>query len=163
MSTTPDHPATEASADRLMQEALAKSGLVWIGPDRERARPVWHVVQDGAVLVLGGPGEQQLPPLPDRVVLLARAKDSRALLVRAEADARRVTADDPRWQEYAGAVASARLNAGALSDELVRRWSDERWSLWELRPDDTTAARAGSDDEVARSPLRPPASRGTAD
>ena len=53
-----------ANASALLNEAMAKSGLLWIEVADDRTWPAWHVWDDGAALVVSGPGEQPLPWLP---------------------------------------------------------------------------------------------------
>jgi hypothetical protein len=69
-------PAAPDAHAALLAEAAGKSGLLWIRPaGQDRSWPAWHVWHDGAVLVVSGPGEQELPPLEGPVELVLRSKD----------------------------------------------------------------------------------------
>jgi hypothetical protein len=118
----PGSPGT-ASYAALLAEAASKSGLVWIRPaGQQRSWPAWHVWHDGAVVVVGGPGEQELPPLDGPVELLVRSKDAGQRLLRVPATASRVPEDDDAWEPAARALAASRLNATISPADLPARW-----------------------------------------
>ena len=82
--------AAKPATDRLVTEALAKSGLLWITSTAGSA-PVWHVHLAGVAYTVSGPGEQFSPEHLGRVEVVARSKESRARLVSFEADADVIT------------------------------------------------------------------------
>jgi hypothetical protein len=114
------------SDEALLAEAAGKSGLVWVrSAGTQRWWPAWHVWHDGAVLVVSGGGEQELPDLAGPVELVLRSKDTGARLLRLPGTAEPLTADDERWPAAAQALATSRLNAPVTPGDLPRRWRDE--------------------------------------
>lgn len=111
-----------APTDRLVAEALAKSGLLWLTSDAGSA-PCWYAVVDGVAYLVTGPGEQYSPEHSGRTAVVARAKESRARLVSFDAEASRVSPDDEDWDAATTALKAGRLNAP--SGDLIARWRDE--------------------------------------
>ena len=98
----------------LIAEATKRAGLIWIkSPGAGRARPAWHIWQDGAAYLLTGPGEQPLPGLRpgDPVTVLVPSKDSGGLLTAWAGEASRVEPGSPEWAAVIGPLAAGRLNA----------------------------------------------------
>lgn len=131
MSQGPSEGASEAAAAAdgsatqaaLLAEAASKSGLVWLRPaGQPRAWPAWHVWHEGAVHVVSGPGEQQLPPLVGPVDVLIRSKDSGARLLTVPATATTLRPDDEAWQSAAAALAASRLNSATAPADLPDQW-----------------------------------------
>lgn len=115
-----DGSAAEAA---LLAEAASKSGLVWLRPaGQTRAWPAWHVWHEGAVHVVSGQGEQQLPPLDGPVDVLIRSKDSGARLLTVPATATTLRPDDQAWQSAAAALAASRLNSATAPADLPDQW-----------------------------------------
>ena len=113
-------PAADAA---LLAEAAAKTGLVWLRPQgQSRAWPAWHVWHDGAVLVVSGPGEQQLPELVGPVEVLLRSKDTGSRLITVLAEAATLTPDDEGWPTAAAALAASRLNSPTSPADLPDQW-----------------------------------------
>lgn len=113
-------PAADAA---LLAQAAAKSGLVWLRPQGQpRAWPAWHVWHEGAVLVVSGPGEQQLPELVGPVEVLLRSKDTGSRLITVAATATTVSADDEGWPAAAAALAASRLNSPTSPADLPDTW-----------------------------------------
>ena len=109
----------------LLAEAAAKSGLVWLRPaGGSRAWPAWHVWHDGAVHVVSGPGEQQLPALGGELDLLLPSKDTGARLLTVPALATPLAPDDDRWPAAAAALAASRLNSLISPADLPAHWRD---------------------------------------
>ena len=107
----------------LLAEAAAKSGLLWIRPaGQDRSWPAWHVWHEGAVVVVSGPGEQDLPDLSGPVELLLRSKDTGQRLLRVPAVATVLPEDDERWEPAAHALAASRLNSTTSPARLPERW-----------------------------------------
>lgn len=132
--------------EALVDEAMKKSGLVWIAlPDGSRPRPAWHLWHGGAAYVLtGGAGEQPLPGLPEaeRVTVITRSKDKGGRLVSWRAAVEEVPAGGPGWDEVVPLLFKARLNAVPQPDERVEegasyspvpRWARESY-LMKLTP-----------------------------
>ncbi len=125
----PEQVVTPATGhEKLLAEAAAKSGLVWLrpavpgAPGTGRAWPAWHVWQDGAVLVVSGAGEQQLPELAGEVEVLVRSKDSGGRLLTVRAVAATLDPDDDAWPTAAQALAASRLNSTHSPAELPGHW-----------------------------------------
>lgn len=114
--------AAKPATDRLVTEALAKSGLLWITSTAGSA-PVWHVHLAGVAYTVSGPGEQFSPEHLGRVEVVARSKESRARLVSFEADADVITPEDEVWEVATFALKAGRLNAPA--HDIVARWAQE--------------------------------------
>jgi hypothetical protein len=150
-----DAGAPGPSYAALLAEAAGKSGLVWIRPaGQERSWPAWHVWHDAAVVVVSGPGEQDLPPLAGPVELLLRSKDSGQRLLRVPATASRLLEDDDRWADAARALAASRLNATIPPAELPARWRGHN-PITELRAEGDALEAPGRYDD--RSGAAPPA------
>ncbi|MEV0149558.1 MULTISPECIES: hypothetical protein [unclassified Nonomuraea] len=103
-----------------IEEGAKKSGILWLGLDRPRL--AWHAWHDGAVYLVTGGGEQDLPGLAglDRVRVTLRSKDNGARLV--EFDAAVQVVDQQAEPEAVAVLAKERLNArdGA---HLADRWA----------------------------------------
>lgn len=131
--------------DALLAEAASKSGLVWLRPaGQERAWPAWHVWHEGAVVVVSGPGEQDLPELAGDVELLLRSKDSGARLLTVPARAVRLDADDERWADAAAALAGSRLNSHHLPAELPDHWREVGAVITRVEPAGAPIEQPGS-------------------
>jgi hypothetical protein len=121
----------------LIDEAMKKSGLVWLdvgsGPIAQAA---WYVWLDGAAYVLTGDGEQPDPGLATAasVGVFARSKETRSLLVEWAGSAAPVPPTDDGWDDIAGALAKARLN---LPDPATapQRWAaDPAIAIFRITP-----------------------------
>ncbi|MEV0587386.1 hypothetical protein [Nonomuraea sp. NPDC050310] len=114
----------------VIEEGAKKSGVLWLGLDRPRL--AWHTWHDGAVYVVTGEGEQDLPGLAglDRVEITLRSKDNGARLVAFEASVEVV--DQAAEPEAVAALAKDRLNApdGAA---ITERWARTA-TVVKLRP-----------------------------
>ena len=116
--------AGEPSADAaLLAEGASKSDVVWLRPaGQSRAWPAWHVWHAGAVHVVSGGGEQQLPDLAGQVDVLVRSKQTSARLITVPTTAQRLDPEDDVWAQAATALAASRLNATCPAAELVTLW-----------------------------------------
>lgn len=111
------------SVPTLVAEATRRSGVVWVSADGTDPRLVWHVWHDGAMHLVTGPGEQELPPLTDRAVVVVRSRASQSdRVVTWEADVTTVEPDTPLWDEVVPKLAAERLNAPS-AEELPQRWA----------------------------------------
>jgi hypothetical protein len=107
----------------LIAEATRRSGVVWVSADGTDPRLVWHLWHADALWLVGGGGEQDLPPLADRAVVVVRSKASQSdRVVEWEADVSRVEPGTPVWDEVVPLLAAERLNAGSTQD-LPARWA----------------------------------------
>lgn len=133
------------AADALLAEAATKSGLVWLRPAAaSRPWPAWHIWLDGAVLVVSGPGEQDLPELGGDVEMMLRSKDSGARILTLSARAERVAPDDDGWASAAAALAGSRLNSSRLPAELAAHWREVGATITRLVPAGEPKEQPGS-------------------
>jgi hypothetical protein len=122
---TADRDALVAAA--LVDEACRRSSLVWLRPlTADRATAVWHVVTDGAVHVVGGGREQQLPDLAegDQVEVTVRSKDTGARLVTFVATVSEVRPPDDAWAGVVADLHAKRLNPPD-GEAQPQRWARE--------------------------------------
>jgi hypothetical protein len=119
-AAAPAPPATNVTA--LVGEAMTKSGVIWVEVPGDRAWPVWHAWVAPTAYVVNGPGEQNLPWLPEEVVLVLRSQDTGGRLLRVRARARVLTDSQSEWQTAVTALQAGRLNA---VDDVVERWRAE--------------------------------------
>lgn len=119
-------------ASALLAEAAKKSDLLWVVVGSAPARPVWHVWDGHAVVVVVGGLEQPDPGLADGspVELILRSKDKGSRILVVEAVAAQVPSDSAQWDELAAAVHAKRLNSPD-GDSAVARWRQES-TLWRL-------------------------------
>lgn len=105
-----------------IHEGAKKSGILWLGLDRPRL--AWHAYHDGAIYVVTGGGEQELPGLAERdsVRVTLRSKDNGARLVSFDADVSVV--DQAKEPEAVAVLAKERLNAPD-TEALPERWAQE--------------------------------------
>jgi hypothetical protein len=119
-----------------VEEALRRSGVVWLSFDGGPSRAAWHVWHDGAVHVVTGGGEQRLPGADGATgaVVAVRGKGARSGVV-AEWAARveRVQPATPLWDAVAPLLAASRLNAADAAGQ-VERWARDSLVL-RLRPE----------------------------
>lgn len=130
MTDLADPPASPAlNITELFSVAVAKSAVSWIQIE-DRAYAVWHVWDRDALLVVTGPGEQTLPPLPDQVLVVVPSKDNGGRLLSIRAHAVVVSPTDPTWELAVEALAAKRLNA---TDDLAARWR-ESCTIYAVHP-----------------------------
>lgn len=121
-------------ASALLAEAAKKSDLLWVAVEGSTPRPLWHVWDGDAALVVVGGLEQPDPGLVDgrTVALVLRSKDKGARILVTEAVAAQVPPGSTEWDELAATVQAKRLNSPD-GDAAVDRWRRES-SLWRLVP-----------------------------
>ncbi|MEV4171554.1 MULTISPECIES: hypothetical protein [unclassified Nonomuraea] len=114
-----------------VEEGAKKSGILWLTLDRPRL--AWHAWHDGAIYLVTGGEEQQLPGLDalDRVHVTLRSKDNGARLVEFEAAVAAV--DQAAAADVVAVLAKERLNARD-SEHLPERWARES-TVWRLTPE----------------------------
>lgn len=127
-----ERAAPEASAGRaddsatlaLVDEALKKTGLVWVSLPSGRTQPCWHAWVDGRAYVLTGPGEQPDPGLDDsdELTLVVRSKDNSQRLLTLTATCERLDPADGDWDVATAALVSGRLNL-SRAEQAPRRWA----------------------------------------
>ena len=107
---------TDPNSERmraLIEEACRKSALIWLRmPDAPHARAAWHAYVDGAVHVVGGGIEQELPPLADgtEVEVTVRSKDTWGRILRLTAQATRIRPGTEAWDAVVPELHAKRLN-----------------------------------------------------
>lgn len=143
---------TDVLRTALIEEATKKSGLVWVD-----GQALWHVWVDGAMCVVGGPGEQPLPGLVDggTATVTVRSKDKGGRLVGWSA---RVSLLEPRGAAWEAAVAELkgkRLNAPD-GEGVVDRWARE-CEVFRLEPGGGEVSVAAPEGSGAAVPVVTPA------
>lgn len=141
-------PSTDTA---LLAEAMTKSGLLWIDVTGDRTWPAWHIWDEGAALVVSGPGEQPLPWLPPEVRLIVRSKDTGGRLLTVRAQTHVLEPGSPQWERATGLLRASRLNA---VDDCVTRWAAE-CTVTALVPFDSPLESPGA--YAADDHRRPPA------
>ncbi len=107
----------------VIAEATRRSGVVWVSADGASPRLVWHLWHADALWLVGAGGEQELPPLDDRAVVVVRSKATQSgRVVEWAADVTRVEPGSPQWDEVTPLLAAERLNA-VSADDLPARWA----------------------------------------
>ncbi len=125
---TADTQARELLERVLIEEAVKKSGLLWVrGGDAGPPVGLWHLWIDGAVcLVGGGPGEQPLDGLPDggTATVTVRSKEKGGRLVVFPATVRELAPHSEAWQAAVEELKLKRLNAPD-APTMTERWARE--------------------------------------
>ena len=138
----------------LVAEGCTRSGVVWLRPDGAVGhRLAWHVWHEGAVHVVAGGGEQDLPPLEGLVEVVVPSKDARSRLATVAARAERLWPGTTQWANAAQVLAAKRLND--RSDPAHPEEQRDRWARYatitRLEPVALVASGAGPDDAAAGS------------
>src|SRR3954453_140336 len=95
----------------LLTEGCTRSGVVWLRPEGAVGhRLAWHVWHDGAVHVVAGGGEQELPVLEGGVEVVVPSKEGGSRLARAPPPAERLWPGTSQWATAAQVLAAKRLN-----------------------------------------------------
>lgn len=129
----------------LVSEAMRRTSLVWLTYAADaRPRPVWHAWGDGVAYVVSGGPEQPLPGIDDvdRVIVTARAKETRARLVSFVAQADSLVPWSANWQVAVEALRPARLNPAAGA-ALAEVWAAES-TVTRLSPTGELVEQPGS-------------------
>jgi hypothetical protein len=142
----------------LVAEGCTRSGVVWLRPDgHERHRLAWHVWHEGAVHVVAGGGEQDLPALEGVVEVVVPSKDARSRLATVTARAERLWPGTTQWADAAQVLAAKRLND--RSDPAHPQEQRDRWARYatitRLEPVALVASGPGPDDAAAGSVVPP--------
>lgn len=116
----------------LLDGALKKTALIWIGAAAERTRPMWFLWSDGAIYLMTGGGEQAAPAEPGgTVAVIVRSKDKGVRLISFTATVEQVAAGE-EWDRVAGQLHGKRLNSPD-GDAALQRWARDA-ALLKLRP-----------------------------
>ncbi|MBL1066296.1 hypothetical protein [Streptomyces sp. 7-21] len=127
-------PGSGRPLDRaLIEESAKKSALVWVRGQRGTGEPrgtasraLWHVWHEGAVCLVGGPGEQPLDGLGladgGTATVTCRSKDKGGRLIVWPARVIELTPDSDAWQSAVAELKGKRLNAPD-ADGLPERWA----------------------------------------
>jgi hypothetical protein len=137
--TTQTAAQTTAQTAALVEEATKKSGLVWVN-----GQAVWHAWVDGAMCVVGGPGEQPLPGLADggTATVTVRSKDKGGRLVTWTARVRLLTPGGEAWTTAAAELKGKRLNSPD-GEAITDRWARE-CTLFRLAPEGSPTELPGA-------------------
>ncbi|MEV0002605.1 hypothetical protein AB0H28_10000 [Micromonospora sp. NPDC050980] len=128
----------------LVDEAVKKAAVCWVGVGGGPAYALWCLPLDGALLVVTGPGEQTAPGLADTDVAEVTLRgDHGGRIVTWPARVTRLRPGTEEWDTAAPLVAAKRLNASGTAAELVARWAAEGCAVNRLTP--AGAAVTGAD------------------
>lgn len=109
----------------LIAEATRRSGVVWVSADGDDPQLVWHLWHGDALYLVGGGGEQPLPELTDRALVVVRSKASQSdQVVRWEAEVTHVRPGPELWDEVVPLLVAERLNTPSI-EGLAHRWAQE--------------------------------------
>lgn len=142
-------------ANPLIEEAMKKAAIAWISVDGAPATLVWCLPAEGALWVVTGPGEQDLPGLAgaDLAEVTLRG-DHGGRIVTFPASVARLDPAGEEWSAVVPQLAGKRLNAPLAAEALAARWASE-CTVSKLTP---TGDPAGmSDDSLAEPPRETPA------
>ena len=105
-------------------KAMKKSGVSWVEVEGNLARPVWMGWHDGALHVVTGGGEQEVPGLAtaETVVVSTPAASTGSLLVRWRAAVTVLPPGTPEWDAATAVLEEKRLNLG-VADDTLGRWA----------------------------------------
>jgi hypothetical protein len=147
-------PRIDPAALALVAEGATKSGVVWVRPTAsDRHRLAWHAWHEGAVVLVTGGGEQELPPLDGVVEVVVPSKDSRVRLATVLTRARVLAPGTQEWTDAVGVLAAKRLNDRDPADQKDR-WARAA-TVVRLEPVRVEHTGAGDDDTPAGA-VRPP-------
>jgi len=125
----PSVPELSAAEAALVAEACTRTDVVWVRPYASGVprtdgghRLAWHVWHDGAVVVVQGGGEQDLPPPAEGMEVLVPSKDAGHRLLTLLTTTQVLLPGSDEWSAAAQALSAARLN------EPDPRHQRERWA-----------------------------------
>ena len=161
---TPDEQpvvALEAGDQALVDEAMKKTGLIWVTtPQVPAGRAFWHVWQDGMAYLLTGDGEQPDPAWLDgsNVSVVVRSKDNAHRLVTFDAVVSQVRPDADDWGAATTGLAAGRLNLHD-AEHAPQRWARGDAVVYRLRVHAPLTERPGhySDESHRAAPVPTPA------
>jgi hypothetical protein len=110
----------------LIDEAMKKAAIAWIAVGDRPPRGVWCLSADGALWVVSGPGEQDVPGLAGansaRVTLRG---DHGGRIVTWPAAVAAIAPGGEQWEQIVPQLAGKRLNAPGTAEQLAARWAAE--------------------------------------
>ncbi|GAB3485777.1 hypothetical protein [Flexivirga sp.] len=139
--------------------ALAKSKVGWLLLPPDVTVPCWYAASGETAYVVGGDGEQSIPPLPDELRIILREKETRRAIGPVPVRARRVDPDSGEWEPVTSALLGARQNNPP--EGLREHWA-AHCTVWALDTAPAGPADAGPD-PVAGHAEPPQPDAGTAD
>ena len=148
----------------LVAEACRKSAMCWLQPVGEaRPRLAWHGWHDGALYVVSGGLEQDLPAMADgvAVTVTVRSKDTGARLVTWSGTAHPVAPGTPEWEAVVPDLHALRLNPPD-GEQQPARWARES-TLTRIEPTgrlQESPARMPHRSHAAAPPSSPATTRG---
>ncbi|MEV5819153.1 hypothetical protein ABUL04_25585 [Micromonospora harpali] len=147
----------------LVDEAVKKAAVAWVGVAGGPARALWCVPSPGSLLVVSGPGEQAAPGLAEAAEAQVTLRgDHGGRIVTWPARVTRLAPGTEEWMALAPAVAAKRLNAPGSAADLVQRWAADDCALVRLTPAGEPAAGDRLPDaSLAEPPRATPAVRAT--
>jgi hypothetical protein len=119
----------------LVDEAVKKAAVAWVAVAGGPAYALWCLPQDGALLVVTGPGEQAAPGLADATQAQVTLRgDHGGRIVTWPARVTRLRPGTEEWDTAAPLVAAKRLNAPGPAATHVERWAADGCALNRLTP-----------------------------
>jgi hypothetical protein len=116
----------ERPADRLVDEAMKKAAVAWVGVAGRPPVALWCLPLDGSLYVVSGPGEQSAPGIDGATEATVTLRgDHGGRIVTWPAAVSRVQPGTEEWSTVAPQLAGKRLNAPGTAEELVARWAAE--------------------------------------
>jgi hypothetical protein len=137
---TTESAAVAAEQTALIEEAAKKSGLVWVN-----GQALWHAWVDGALCLVGGPGEQPLPAAVTdggTATVTVRSKDKGGRLVTWPARVALLAPDSEPWRAAAAELKTKRLNSPD-GEAVTARWARE-CQVFRLTPEGLPTEHPGA-------------------
>ncbi len=120
--------------DPLIEEAAKKAAIAWVAVDGGFDYAVWCLPLDTGLVVVTGPGEQDLPGLETAsAVTVSLRGDHGGGIVQYPVIVERVRPESDLWETVTPLLASKRLNASGTAEDLIARWARE-CAVWSLSP-----------------------------
>lgn len=151
VATTPfaDWPTDDRA---LVDEALKKSGLIWIRSTASpQGQPFWHVWLNDRIYLLTGGTEQPDGGLTsgDEVTVVVPSKDTHARLLTIGGTVSQLSPADPDWADATTALAGARLNLHDVPGAPERWANAAETTVLRVTPAAPAGERPGSYDDVS--------------
>ncbi len=110
----------------LIDEAMKKAAIAWVTVGDAPALAVWCLAADGALWVVSGPGEQDVPGLAGatRAQVTMRG-DHGGRVVTWPAVVAAIEPGSEQWEQVVPQLVGKRLNAPGTADEVAARWAAE--------------------------------------